>query len=726
MASPKILARRSQLLNTYGVGSLYPAQNASYLVAGLHLWDKRDLPVVAEPRLARQLGVNELLSPPATPDDKKYPGVPVTRFPRILQCPSCSAIGTVRQLRASNDDPRCGLCDDKGTLMPSRFVATCSNGHLTDFPYFDWAHRQETPRPDGWSGEYPQVRPDKAPAHAHVLRLITRGRTSSLEDLSVRCSCGKSRTMARAFGVSAMNRYKCFGERPWLGKDYGDKACDEHLRTVQRGASNVWFAASASAISIPPYSGRLNEIVSKEITLLRSLSRESLETSTRTGEGETLTALASKYGGNVDVRALARQVLDVCFSEGRTALPEEEFRFEEYKALLEGAGDDSDSQFVCRRENVPVEASTWLHAVGRVTRLREVRALKGFTRLQAAEQTPDAFISPLRPEEDASSWLPAVELLGEGLFIALDRARLDAWARTPFTLERRRALQQNADAAAARQNASRSAAEKIDAPSVDIVRVAIHTLAHVLIDQLALDAGYPASSLRERLFVSRDMAGILVYTASSDSAGSLGGVASMADPTRLSTALLEAEDRLTWCSADPVCVESSGSGTGGANLAACHNCVLLPETSCEQFNTGLDRGVLLGTPDAPHSGLIQWLRAHPETAPTILGSEEDDTEDLPDAIRQNGWEYVWGELIPLRPVLESLAAEDVPKPSAGEEIGDAGLVMDLAWPEHWLAIGVDVDPGAIEMLEAEGWTVLSYTVAEGPDPVVDEALGILN
>lgn len=725
MASNKILARRSQLLTTYGVGSLYPAQNASYLVAGLHLWDEHKLPPVAEPRLARQLGVTSLLSPPATPDDKKYPGVPVTRFPRVLQCPSCHAIGTVRQLRASNDDPQCGLCEDKGTLMPSRFVATCSNGHLTDFPYFDWVHGRETRPPEGWDGEYPQGRPDKAPATAHVLRLVTRGRTSSLGDLHVECSCRKSRNLERAFSDTEMKRFKCFGKRPWLGSDHKEPGCEEHLRTVQRGASNVWFAASGSAISIPPYSGRLNEIVSKELSLLRSLSRESVETSTRTGTGETLGAVAAKYGGDVDIRALARQVLDICFADGRTALSEEEFRFEEYKALLEGSADESDSQFVCRRENVPPAASTWLHAVGRVTRLREVRALRGFTRLQAAEQRQDDAISPLRPDDDAGSWLPAVEMLGEGLFLALDRSRLETWSRTQLAQDRQKALQRNAAAAAAARNAGRPTTEWIEPRTVDIVRVAVHTLAHVLIDQLALDAGYPASSLRERLFVGTDMAGILVYTASSDSAGSLGGVASMADPERLSVALSEAEDRLAWCAADPVCIESDGSGTEGSNLAACHNCVLLPETSCEEFNTGLDRGVLLGTPEDPHGGLIQWLRAHPESAPAVAETAAEEDEQSPEAIHRFGWEYVWNEMVDLRPVIEPLAEQDAPKPTADEEVGDAALVMELSWPEHWLAIGLDVDPGVAETLESEGWTVLSYSVAEGPETVVDEALGIL-
>lgn len=144
--------------------------------------------------------------------------------------------------------------------------------------------------------------------------------------------------------------------------------------------------------------------------------------------------------------------------------------------------------------------------------------------------------------------------------------------------------------------ADRNAAEYGYAPAhVDIVEVALHTLAHVIIDQLSLDAGYPAAALRERLYVDDDMAGLLIYTASSDSAGSLGGVAAMAESDQLGRALSEGLVRLSWCSSDPVCIESRGAGSDAMNLAACHACVLVPETSCEKNNSFLDRALLFGT-----------------------------------------------------------------------------------------------------------------------------------
>jgi len=100
------------------------------------------------------------------------------------------------------------------------------------------------------------------------------------------------------------------------------------------------------------------------------------------------------------------------------------------------------------------------------------------------------------------------------------------------------------------------------------------------------------------------MAGLLLYTATSDSAGSLGGVVAKAQPARLAASFRELAARSAWCSADPLCVESGPSGVDGLNLAACHACCLLPEVSCEEMNLLLDRAMLIGTPSEPDAGFL--------------------------------------------------------------------------------------------------------------------------
>jgi len=127
----------------------------------------------------------------------------------------------------------------------------------------------------------------------------------------------------------------------------------------------------------------------------------------------------------------------------------------------------------------------------------------------------------------------------------------------------------------------------------------IHTFAHALIKELTFTCGYGSASLRERLYCNledptRPMNGLLIYTASGDSEGTLGGLVAQAKQGVLERLVEDALRRSLWCSNDPVCIESPGAGAFSSNLAACHGCVLLPETSCEEGNRLLDRGLLIG------------------------------------------------------------------------------------------------------------------------------------
>ena len=127
----------------------------------------------------------------------------------------------------------------------------------------------------------------------------------------------------------------------------------------------------------------------------------------------------------------------------------------------------------------------------------------------------------------------------------------------------------------------------------------IHTFAHLLINQLSFECGYGSSSIRERIYCEKTtneygMYGVLIYTASGDSEGSLGGLVRQGESNRIEDTIRDAVRNAAWCSADPVCIQSLGQGPESCNLAACHNCALLPETCCECGNRLLDRGVVVG------------------------------------------------------------------------------------------------------------------------------------
>ena len=141
--------------------------------------------------------------------------------------------------------------------------------------------------------------------------------------------------------------------------------------------------------------------------------------------------------------------------------------------------------------------------------------------------------------------------------------------------------------------------------------VLLHSLAHTLVRQLSLDCGYSASSVRERIYSSTDpnrkMAGVLLYTASPDSEGSLGGLVDLASPQRFPDLFKSALRSATRCSSDPLCADHQPDVHSTINAAACHACILASETSCEAFNRFLDRNVLV--PTMASSSLAYFFRS---------------------------------------------------------------------------------------------------------------------
>lgn len=692
MARTTYAARRAQLISTFGVGSLFPAENNSFMITSIDQWDQKRLQTVAEVRLARNLRVRGFYLPPAG----KTGRIPVIRFPDMLVCPKCNRLGNVKDLKARYDDPKCGVCSAPGELVPSRFVVACENGHLDDFPYSYWVHSHTPLDRDN-----------------HQLSLQSEGRTSSLADIVVRCSCGKFRSMADAFNPLMLRELRCGGHRPWLGYGYREKGCDKQPKTVQRGASNVWFPAVRSAISIPPYSEFLSRLVTQ-----RAPSLSNPKVMEDAGEF-VLTDIVEEFNRRFSLAELKAEILRQFHGGEEGDLSEEQLREQEFAALLDGRADRPDSQFVAELMPVPDEQSSWIQAVRKVTRLREVRALYGFSRLFPTEQNSDVKLVPLFPDDDPQTWLPAIETLGEGLFISVDREQVAKWAATDFAQSRYQLLDRNADAAAASRNTPKT--------PVDIAQVLLHTLSHMVIDQLALDAGYPASSIRERLYLSDEQFGVLLYTATADSAGSLGGIAAMAHPEQLGHALIEGRERISWCSADPVCIESEGAGTDARNLAACHCCVLLPETSCELFNSDLDRACLFGIQGREHEGFFNWAETsgyQPSELHHGMDGLDGDNVDVPTEVAGGPWEVIYKEEAQLRELVEELVGFDVPVAAWGDEVGPGtGWPIDLAWSNKFVAVVVDKMEDRDEWLEEAGWQVFhidDFTPSELADLICRE------
>ena len=202
-------------------------------------------------------------------------------------------------------------------------------------------------------------------------------------------------------------------------------------------------------------------------------------------------------------------------------------------------------------------------------------------------------------------WFPAMEVHGEGVFLRPSGDALREWKRRAGSaLDRRVALLETR-----RQRLLNSGLRTREAP-ISAEFLLLHTLSHLLMRALTLECGYSSAALREIVYVreatkeSGAMNGLLIYTASADSEGSLGGLVRQGHPSRLGPVLSEAIESARWCSTDPLCLESESQGMNSLNLSACHSCALVPETACETYNGFLDRGVLVGTEGEPTLAFI--------------------------------------------------------------------------------------------------------------------------
>jgi hypothetical protein len=236
--------------------------------------------------------------------------------------------------------------------------------------------------------------------------------------------------------------------------------------------------------------------------------------------------------------------------------------------------------------------------VVQVEKLREVRAFRGFQRRKPASENP---IVSANLNRGTPSWLPAIQVMGEGVFVEFSRTALDEW------------LTQNNPEIISFTEEQLISSEKDNLPSkrgfhANPVFIMVHTFAHLLINQLSFDCGYSSTSLRERVYcgtMSDVHAGVLIYTADSDSEGSMGGLSEMGTPDRFAETVRRAVERSEWCSGDPVCRELEAQGIGGMNRAACHACSLVAETSCTFSNILLNRILVSGRGGRNGRGVLE-------------------------------------------------------------------------------------------------------------------------
>ena len=603
--------RRSSLIGPWGVGSIVPFPNdESLMIAGLDMWryNNPEKFVIKDERLEKRLGVKELRYPPEymernVDSEDFHLTIPAVRFPRWYYCPFC---GTMRKTTYYEAQPVCDAypwkhgrkcnANYQRKMIPERFIVICPEGHIEDFPVAEWIHH-------GSGKTYDE---DKC-----RIRRSTGGTSAGLSGVFYECSCGAKKSISGATRPGALKRidYKCKGAKPWLGiyKD-DDNPCtceSDDIRVVLRGATNVWFANNISSIYIPTNGEESNL---KIVGLVNDMF-DVLNNSRTDGEFDRNIINLLAQMNNVDGDKLYEAILEKADAVGgmhevNENTSEEEYRFAEYKVLTKSSGNDA-QEF--HSINHPIEEyneiiQEFFKSITLVPKLRETRAFVGFSRLKPNMLSIAESKKTLRL--GSGNWLPAIATMGEGIFFEFDQEKLKTWAQNTEVKKR---IQKMSD------SYKNSFFGKSLQGDLRPEYVLIHTFAHILINQLSFECGYGSSSIRERIYCELDddkfnMAGVLIYTASGDSEGSLGGLVRQGEKGRIEDTIISALKNALWCTSDPVCIQSLGQGTDSCNLAACHNCAVLPETCCENGNRLLDRGILIGTISEPRIGYFSKIR----------------------------------------------------------------------------------------------------------------------
>ena len=612
--------RRTQLITTFGSGAIAAMPDYSVTISAPEFWRKKYSQKISEPHLERLLHVHYFKTPPITGDDsvKAYKQfcIPTFRFPTIHYCPKCHRLLPYEEFAGQKDVPKatkeCGNpnCNHR-KLIPSRFIVACVNGHLEDFPYLWWVHHGKNHQ-----------------CSLRDLRIEFRDNSGGLDSILISCKkCGARRTMSGCMSEGALNGYHCTGKRPWLGpKDSDDPVeCEATMRCLQRGASNVYFPITASALTIPPFKDELNEVLASNRSKIMQQKRQIAQFP----ESSRKSILSIVLQGYADISAFNHSHPQYSFEKiaeivedwqpgnvdqeqdyTKKSLYEDEFR------VLSGASynNSNDTYFHTERADVCTFLDGYVSDVVIVKRLREVLALKGFRRI--FPDPPPMNISAENPTserfhgyhyagdciplgfDDSPTWLPAIELLGEGIFIKLDEGKVRQWESN----QRRRY-----DAMGERLSGGHLHCENFSPRYV-----LLHTLSHILIRQLTIECGYSGASIKERIYSTYPdsdlpMAGILLYTSSPDSDGSLGGLARNGYSQNFENIFRGMLQAASWCSSDPICIESKAQGYESLNYAACHACTLLPETSCEMRNCLLDRYAVVGSMNNHQGGYFGSL-----------------------------------------------------------------------------------------------------------------------
>jgi hypothetical protein len=540
-----------------------------------------------------------------TPDSKKDL-VAASYFPKWMYCTSCHSFdhydnwkrnwdNTVKDAQKDNfHPPKCYKCyadeSKKGLyfdLEQVRFIMTSPNGNITDVPWKHWVIRSQNRNP---TEPTPQTDDDGDETDSNQILL-------NLKDISVPEKLElKYRTSAR-FGdlkgirieayqngkqIASTTLSGIFNLRIWENQHPDLQNGRTQLKTVLRSSNSVYYPNITQSIYLPD-TNKIDSGVCEKIRKKYERGRD-IKSIQEDLEDDRINLSES----------IIQSIIDNNFQPVlNPALNEEQYRWEEFNFITEKEKDFREQDLIFQK--VPKEFFNFeqIANIYRIDQLKVTSVQTAYTRQKPIDK--DSFFDKSLEGEIQRKYtssfgvntyyLPGYESYGEGVLIQLNEKLLSYWEDKKDVKERADILQTNFANSYLGQGRQKNISPRF---------ILLHTFSHLIIKELEFLCGYPSASLQERLYVSDRMYGVLIYTVAG-AEGSYGGLVSLCKSSKIGELFRSALHRAQDCASDPICyhTDHQGQGTAGLNLAACYSCTLLPETSCEEMNSFLDRKLLI-------------------------------------------------------------------------------------------------------------------------------------
>jgi len=620
--SKYIRSQSRKMLSAYGgVGSILETPKGALIIEPFDKWyfhnsTHYNLPKfeIDENRLIERLKAHfphlkKLVRIPINEENHLIQGSPIEPkevasakyFPEWMYCPNCARFNshyrwwvkwrmTLQKHKINNDKiadlfvkPKCFHCYDKAKtdkkgrfyqeLEQVRFIMTSPSGEIQDIPWHKWTTIEKNVKEE--DSENGNIKFNEPCCDKQDLRYIRSETFADLAGVRIQCVNSDCPTKGRQVTLAGL-----FGMR--IGKEKITQ-----FKPVIRTSNSVYYPLSINSIYLPK---KVQEITSKDKDKITVLVEK----------GKAIEDIYDFFEDDYEKQTIDDFIgseKDIDFE------PEIKYRFREYQFIVDNLNynDEEKNNLKYENQDLSTMSEFSLSTLLKVKRLKLTTVQTAYTRQEPLDK--DLFLS----DGDTSSnvkvkytssqavntpYLLATESYGEGIFIDFNKAKIEDWFYQHF--DNTPAFRLRIETLKERISQSQMVSNNKFQSEKHLAKfILVHTLSHILIKELEFLCGYAATSINERLFVDdENMQGVLIYTVAG-SEGSYGGLTSQANPQTIKKILNSAILRSKDCASDPICYNADGQGIGGLNLAACYSCSLLPETSCEEFNSFLDRAILI-------------------------------------------------------------------------------------------------------------------------------------